>query len=89
MTVCSYCFFLSFFSIFQMFVPSRNKLTMKELQLTFKYLGGYRRKKSVPIALLKELRKSFAEFDSGFSSVNNKTLIDKIRAWPNDNQLKF
>ncbi|KAK3735203.1 hypothetical protein RRG08_010323, partial [Elysia crispata] len=72
-----------------MFVPSRNKLTMKELQLVFKYLGGYRRKKSVPIALLKELRKSFAEFDTAFSSVNNKTIIDKIRAWPNDNQLKF
>ena len=72
-----------------MFVPSRNKLTMKELQLVFKYLGGYRRKKSVPIALLKELRKSFADFDTAFSSVNNKTIIDKIRAWPNDNQLKF
>lgn len=72
-----------------MFVPSRNKFTMKELQLTFKYLGAYRRKQSVPMALLKELRESFAEFDSAFSSVNDKTLIDKIRAWPNDNQLKF
>ncbi|KAK3708695.1 hypothetical protein RRG08_010847 [Elysia crispata] len=72
-----------------MFVPSRNKFTVKQLQLTFKYLGGYRRQKSVPIALIRELRKTFQEFNSAFSSVENKTIIDKIRSWPTDNQLKF
>ena len=47
----------SFFStILQMFVPSRNKLTVHQLQICFKYLGAYRRQNSVPIGVAKELR---------------------------------
>lgn len=68
-------------------LPSRNKFTADQLQTAFRYLGGYRRQTSVPPELIRRLRVAFPDFEDAFRTVSNKTLTDKIRAWPKDEHL--
>ena len=72
-----------------MHVCSRNKFTADQLQLAFRYLGGYRRKSSVPAGLINRLKLLFPDFEEAFKTVSNKNISDKMRKWPLDKDLIF
>ena len=70
-------------------VPLRNKFSARQLSQCFKYLGGYRRRSTVPASAISFARENFADFRQCFATVSDKTIIDKIRAWPKDEDLRF
>lgn len=70
-------------------LPPRNKFTTEQLQTVFRYLGGYRRQKSVPPELIRRLRITYPDFQNAFCMKRDKTIADKIRSWPKDENLFF